>query len=299
MPAVMSHPLARIVDQLKRQPSRTGSLVITVYGDAIVPRGGSVWLGTLLSFFEALNIDHGGVRTAMSRLAADGWLERARVGRNSFYRLADKGRETFAAATRHIYAAQRPEWTGRFDLLLVPNGNGGGDRDGLRENFRTAGFGSPVAGLWLAPAGTPAPEGAEQAIRLEAEVRTSEIDGAVRHLIEASWPLERIAAAYRTFLKTFAPLHEWVRRDGELSDLDALVARILLIHQYRRIILPDPLLPDAMLPADWPGTAARLLCAEVYPSLLAGSERWLDAHASNEQGPLPAADNALWRRFQP
>ena len=83
----MAHPLARIIDQLKREPSRTGSIVITVFGDAIVPRGGSVWLGTLLEFFKTLDIDSGVVRTAMSRLATDGWLERNKVGRNSFYRL--------------------------------------------------------------------------------------------------------------------------------------------------------------------------------------------------------------------
>ena len=47
----MPPPLARIIQQLKREPSRTGSIVITVFGDAIVPRGGSVWLGTLLEFF--------------------------------------------------------------------------------------------------------------------------------------------------------------------------------------------------------------------------------------------------------
>src|SRR5260370_5798186 len=81
-------PLARIVDQLKREPSRTGSIVITVFGDAIVPRGGSVWLGTLLEFFEALDIDSGVVRTAMSRLATDGWLERNKASRTRFYRLA-------------------------------------------------------------------------------------------------------------------------------------------------------------------------------------------------------------------
>jgi hypothetical protein len=60
----------------------------------VMPRGGSVWLGTLLEFFKAIDIDSGVVRTAMSRLANDGWLERNKVGRNNFYRLADKGRLT-------------------------------------------------------------------------------------------------------------------------------------------------------------------------------------------------------------
>src|SRR3954453_18481879 len=103
MPKVMPHPLSRIVDQLKREPSRTGSIVVTVFGDAILPRGGSVWLGTLLEFFTGLDIDGGVVRTAMSRLAADGWLERTKVGRNSFYRLGKKGKQTFDVAPERIY----------------------------------------------------------------------------------------------------------------------------------------------------------------------------------------------------
>ena len=106
----MPRPLACIVDQLKREPSRTGSIVITVFGDAIVPRGGSVWLGTLLEFFKGLDIDSGVVRTAMSRLATDGWLERNKVGRNSFYRLAKTGRQTFDAATKHIYDPPPSGW---------------------------------------------------------------------------------------------------------------------------------------------------------------------------------------------
>lgn len=291
------HPLARIVDQLKREPSRTGSIVITVYGDAIVPRGGAVWLGTLLAFFRALDIDGGVVRTAVSRLAADGWLARTRVGRNSFYRLADKGRDTFAAAARHIYAARPPAWTGRFDLLLLPNGSG--QRDGLRDSLRNAGFGNPLPGLWLAPSGTVVPEAAGHAIRLEATVApdgdTAETG---RRLIAASWQLERTAEAYRLFVATFAPLRTFVQRADELSDIEAFTARILLIHQYRRIVLRDPLLPEAMLPPDWPGTAARALCADVYPALLAGAERWLDANAVCEAGPLPPPREALGRRFR-
>src|ERR1700743_2332906 len=110
----MPHPLARIIEQLKGEPSRTGSIVITLFGDAIVPRGGSVWLGALLSFSDTIDIENGVVRTAMSRLAADGWLERNKVGRNSFYRLVKKGRQTFDTATRHIYDTQVSDWTGRF-----------------------------------------------------------------------------------------------------------------------------------------------------------------------------------------
>src|SRR3954454_5634455 len=285
----MPPPLARIIQQLKREPSRTGSIVITVFGDAIVPRGGSVWLGTLLEFFEQLDIDPRVVRTAMSRLTADGWFERNKVGRNSFYRLVQSGRQTFDIATKHIYGPPASDWTGRFELLLIANG---GDRDAAREALKNAGFGSPLPGVWVAPSGVPIPGEAKGAIRLEVSAE----DDSGRRLLSESWPLERTADAYRRFMKSFEPLRTWVARD-KLSEIDAFIARVLLIHHYRRVVLRDPLLPVALLPRDWPGRAARQLCGEIYRGVLPASEQWLDRHASNEDGPLPKPDRALARRF--
>jgi phenylacetic acid degradation operon negative regulatory protein len=287
----MPPPLARIIDQLKREPSRTWSIVITVFGDAIVPRGGAVWLGTLLAFFEALDIDGSVVRTAMSRLAADGWLERSKVGRNSFYRLAKKGQHTFETATQHIYDPPPSDWTGRFELLLIGNAE---DRETARAALRDAGFGSPLPGVWVAPSGVPVPEEAAKAIRLEVSAE----DDSGRRLLSESWPLERTAAAYLKFLKTFVPLSDWLGRGEALSGIDAFTARILLIHHYRRVVLRDPLLPNALLPKDWPGQAARKLCGDIYRGLLPASEHWLDRHASNENGPLPAPSGSLVRRFR-
>jgi phenylacetic acid degradation operon negative regulatory protein len=75
------------------------------------------------------------------------------------------------------------------------------------------------------------------------------------------------------------------------------MARILLIHHYRRVVLRDPLLPAELLPKNWPGREARALCGEIYRTLLPASERWLDAHAIDENGVLPAAGEALRHRF--
>jgi phenylacetic acid degradation operon negative regulatory protein len=286
----MPQPLARIVDQLKREPSRTGSIVITLFGDAIVPRGGSVWLGTLLEFFGEIDIDAGVVRTAMSRLATDGWFERHKVGRNSFYRLVQSGRQTFDIATRHIYGPPASDWTGRFELLLIGNGE---DRDASREALKNAGFGSPVPGVWVAPSGVPVPDEAAGAIRLEVSAE----DDSGRRLLRQSWPLDRTADAYLKFMKTFEPLRGWIGRGEKLGDADAFTARILLIHHYRRVVLRDPLLPTALLPLDWPGRAARTLCGEIYRGLLPASEQWLDRHASNENGLLPKPVAELFQRF--
>ena len=287
----MPPPLARIIQQLKREPSRTGSIVITVFGDAIVPRGGSVWLGTLLEFFGELDVDASVVRTAMSRLTADGWFERTRIGRNSFYRLVQSGRQTFDIATKHIYGPPASDWTGRFELLLIGNG---GDRDVAREALKNAGFGSPLPGVWVAPSGVPVPEEASGAIRLEVSAE----DDSGRRLLRESWPLDRTADAYLKFMKTFEPLRAWLGRGEQLADADAFTARVLLIHHYRRVVLRDPLLPTALLPADWPGRAARTLCGEIYRALLPASEQWLDHHATNEDGSLPKPAKDVFRRFQ-
>jgi phenylacetic acid degradation operon negative regulatory protein len=286
----MPQPLDRIVQELKREPSRTGSIVITVFGDAIVPRGGAVWLGTLLEFFKALDIDGGVVRTAMSRLASDGWLERSKIGRNSFYRLVENGRQTFDIATKHIYDPPPSEWTGRFELLLIGNA---GDRDASREALKNAGFGSPLPGVWVAPSGMPVPDEASRAVRLEVSAE----DESGRRLLAESWPLDRMADAYLKFMKTFEPLRNWIERRAALAEGDAFTARILLIHHYRRVVLRDPLLPVALLPKDWPGRAARALCGDIYRALLPASEQWLDHHGSNEAGPLPKAGSELKRRF--
>jgi len=286
----MPHPLARIITELKREPSRTGSIAITMFGDAIVPRGGAVWLGTLLEFFQTLDIDASVVRTAMSRLTADGWFERNKVGRNSFYRLKTKGRQTFETATRHIYDPPPSNWTGRFELLLIGNGE---DRDASREALKNAGFGSPLPGVWVAPSGVPVPDEAARAIRLEVSAE----DDSGRRLLRESWPLDRTADAYLKFMKTFEPLRAWSGRRVALTEADAFTARILLIHHYRRVVLRDPLLPTALLPKDWPGSAARALCGDIYRALLAKSEQWLDRHGTNEAGALPQAGRNLLRRF--
>src|ERR1700737_3283239 len=246
----MPHPLPRTVEQPKREPPRTGSIVITVFGDAIVPRGGSVWLGTLLEFFKTLDIDSGVVRTAMSRLTTDGWLERNKVGRNSFYRLVKKGRQTFDAATKHIYDPQPSDWTGRFELLLIGSSE---DRDASREALKNAGFGSPLPGVWIAPSGVPIPEEAASAIRLEVSAE----DDSGRRLLSESWPVDRTSDASLKFVKTFEPLRGWIDRREPLADVDAFTARILLIHYYPRGGVRDPLVPMALLPRDWPGRAAR------------------------------------------
>ncbi len=280
-------PLQDILRHLNTAPSRTWSVVITVFGDAVVPRGGAISLATLTEIFQAMGVAEGAVRTAMSRLSADGWLERTRLGRNSYYRLAGKGEATFAEAAARIYAVPMAEaHAPRFRLVLAERGD-------ARAALQQAGFGQAQPGLWVGPEALAVPPEAADAVALLADA----VGEGGRRLAAQSWPLEALAEAYRHFIAAFTPLDRWLAEGHALKGVDALVARVLLIHEYRRAVLRHPLLPPALLPDDWAGEAARTLCARLYRALLPPSEAWLDAHATRAEGPLPLAGRGLNARF--
>ena len=76
----------------------------------------------------------------------------------------------------------------------------------------------------------------------------------------AAWKIAPIAASYRAFLDRFARLDAALATRKAFPGADALVARTLLIHDFRRIVLRDPALPRALLPGDWPGSAGARAC---------------------------------------
>ena len=271
-------PLSALLAALRDTPSRTGSVIITIYGDAIAPRGGDLALASLLDLMAALGANGGVVRTAVSRLARDGWLDGRRAGRRSFYRLSRRGQQESAEAGPRIYGPLDNPWAGQLRLAFAEAGI-------ERTLLERAGYALLAPGVLAAPdtaltppPGTPSLLGAG----------TPE---AMRTLAARAWPVTRLAVGYERFVRLFTAM------DGPAADLpplDALAARVLLIHEYRRVILRDPRLPSGLLPPKWPGATAHKLCAKLYTALAPASERWLDT-AENQSGPLPRGPDPTTR----
>lgn len=267
---MLSALLARL-----EKPPRTASLIITLFGDVAVPRGGALWLGSLGPILDAFGIKPGQLRTAMSRLTEEGWLAREMRGRLSHHRLGPRGEAEFATAAARIYAAAPPPWDGTLRLVLAEDA-------AARDALARAGFGVLAPGLYCAAGAEPPP-----GLPL---LRASGAGAAA--FAARAFPLAALGAAYQRFHAAFAPL-----AGATPPPLEALTLRIALVHEYRRLVLRDPALPTALLPPDWPGTAARALAAALYRRWLAPSEAWLDAHAQGPDGPLPPAGAALAERF--
>jgi phenylacetic acid degradation operon negative regulatory protein len=287
----------------RRRPLRSGSLLVSLLGDAIAPRGGRISLASLIDLAALFKLPERLVRTSVARLAQEGWLTARRSGRTSEYALTSSGRRRFAAATRRIYGAVAHDWNGRWTLVMLPRAKPGAARERAREELRWLGFGQFAPDVFVHPT-LPLAE-------VRARLRDAGIGDAVtliearnaharedRRLVRAGWDLQELTQAYQRFVRSFAPLAQALRSSAGVAPEVAFVARTLLIHEYRRIHLRDPLLPDALLPADWVGGTAYALCRRLYRALFVLAEEYLTEHGRRLGGALPRASAQARARFR-
>lgn len=248
---------------------RIGSLVVTVFGDAVQLRGGRIAMLRLQHLLERVGVESGALRTALSRLSSDGWVLRDREGRNSFYRLSENGHAEVSAAATNIY---RKPAVGKVRNWVMACGK------------RAPVGGIEVAGsVWLIPSG--------QASDLPDHV-------CVTGALAALPPANKKQILSRPHSEALASLNRDIiaLRGGELSPLDAMAARMLLIHRWRRIVLRFPDVPAELLPTDAPLRDPRKAVAQVYGQIVNSSERWLE-NTDHGLMPMPKSGPEFSQRF--
>lgn len=284
---------------------RGKSLIITVFGDAIMPHGGRAWLGSLIRLVQPLGLSERMVRTAVFRLAKGDWLEATPIGRRSYYSLTESGRHRFEAAHRRIYQARRTAWDGVWHLVVLPADLAPLRREELKRELGWLGFGQVAANVLAHP--TPDAEAVRQTlldlrlgdkvIVMNATADPASPSAPLRKLTAQCWDLARLEADYNGFLGTFRPVWRALEGAGALDPELCFAVRVLLIHDYRRVLLRDPLLPDELLPANWPGLAARALCRNLYRLTTGPAERHILDVLETPDGPAPEAATFFHARF--
>ncbi len=293
-----------------RRPPRAGSLIITLFGDAVLPRGGRIWLGSLIRLLQPLEVSERLVRTSVFRLARDGWLLAQSQGRRADYVLSDTGRRRFDEAARRIYASAAPVWDRRWRLILTVDDLPPKARERTRAALSWKGFGALGGDCFVHPGAdidaavdALVAEGLGEHLGALMPLLAAEAGAGLgasnAQLVRRAWNLHQLGTEYEDFVSTFGPLRDALRSDASqgVDAEDAFLLRLLLIHEYRRLLLRDPELPDVLLPPEWPGQQARLLCKDLYRRVWAPSERHLDRHVQLASGQTPAADPARAQRF--
>jgi phenylacetic acid degradation operon negative regulatory protein len=285
-----------------RRTLRAGSLITTVFGDSIAPRGGSAWLGSLIAVMEPFGIGERLVRTSVYRLVQDGWLQSTQIGRRSYYSLTDEGRERFEQATHRIYGEPAANWDGQWCLLLL-SGLNASDREASRKECGWLGFAALSPNVLAHP--MPDVTSLDTTLRrlgVEDNVvvmsgQTVRNEAAMRGLARSSWNLDDIDARYRSFAERFRPLIGEYGRNIAVEPKTAFLVRTLLIQEYRKVLLRDPQLPAELLPPDWHGAAAYKLCRNLYRAVYSAADDYLSRAVETAEGPLPPPGMDFLRRF--
>ena len=285
---------------------RAKSLVVTIFGDAIQPHGGAVWLGELIDLLGPFEIGERVVRSSVFRLVKDGWLEAERSGRRSLYTLTASGARRFERAHRRIYQRPAGHWTGDWTLLLT-GGFRGPERTRFDHELQWEGFRPLNPATWLRPAGDSEAIG-EILERLGLSARVivcsgRDVEGVsgqpLRSTIPLLWDLKPINAGYRRFIARFSPIAALANGPDEWTPGEAFGGRTLLIHAFRRVLLHDPLFPPELLPPNWLGESAYTLSRSIYQRIYRTAEqRVLSALGQSPgQGANADAGEVFRRRF--
>ena len=291
---------------LAERKLRANSIIITVYGDSIAPHGGTVWLGSFIRLVESLGLNQRMVRTSVFRLAKEKWLVSEQIGRKSFYSLTASGRRRFEHAYRRIYNEPQSQWAGGWQIALTTSGKlSPSQRDALRKDLLWEGFGVIAPGVLAHPSDSSESlieilhenDVHDMVVVMQAHALGALSSRPLQELVRDCWNLEAIAQDYKRFIKRFNPVMRSLKTADAIDPEQCFVVRTLLMHEFRRVLLRDPQLPQQLLPKDWPGETARRLCRELYSVTQCGAERHLMDVLETIDGPLPQPAEYFFQRF--
>jgi phenylacetic acid degradation operon negative regulatory protein len=263
-------------DQLRRRSvgaPAARSLLLTILGEYVLPRGEAVWQETLVRALVSVGYSSDAARQAVARSVRGGWLTTSRHGRRARVSLSPRTAELLKSGASRIYSfGSEWAWDGRWLVLVlrVPE-----ERREVRHLLRTrlawAGLGSMGGGVWLTPHVSREAELREAVLEAPAAEATSFVAelgsmGTPAAVAAAAWDLDDVRQQYDAFISDFGGI-------CPSSDEAVFRAQTLLVHAWRRFPFLDPDLPAELLPAGWPRRQAHEL-------FVGRHARWADAAGS-------------------
>jgi phenylacetic acid degradation operon negative regulatory protein len=269
-------------------------MLFDLYGGFFVDvegRGEAMPLRVVIRLAADLGVSEVAVRSAVLRMAQDGWLVATRSGRERHYALTQRGHRLMMEGRRRMFTPPDEPWDGRWCVvaLSVPEARRE-VRDRMRSELSWLGFGSPSSALYVSPRDYQS-EVIRRAEELDAlpylQVYRAEMlfPSDPDELVARAWSnLDAVNRRYTSFLERVGVLMAAARarrEAGTLSDREAFQLRFNLGREFRTELYDDPELPSDLLPADWKGLAARRLFQASFAMLGPQAVRYYESVRSS------------------
>lgn len=250
------------------------SALFDVYGDHVRTRGGTAPVAALVRLLAPLDIAAPAVRTAVSRMVRQGWLDPVRLGAGPGYRLTGQAERRLAAAANRIYRRDIAAWDGRWHVLVLDAVVDRSARSRLRNGLGYLGYASLGGSTWISPRQSVEVDGLLSAEDTRGLRFWSTYDGDTGSLVARAWDIDGLGRSYHRWLGDAQLLVGALER--ALSDEQAFTIRSRLVHEWRKFLFRDPALPRELLPARWPGDEAAAFFDAQAERLAPGAARFVD-----------------------
>src|SRR5689334_4521524 len=127
------------------------SALFDVYGDHLRDRGGAAPVAGLVRLLEPVGIAAPAVRTAISRMVSQDWLEPVRLPSGRGYRATGRATRRLDEARERIYRRADTAWDGRWHLVVVEPSTSRAVRDRLRADLSFMGYAELGSHVWVSP----------------------------------------------------------------------------------------------------------------------------------------------------
>jgi phenylacetic acid degradation operon negative regulatory protein len=271
------------------------SALFDLYGDHLRSRGAQAPVAALVRLLASIGITAPAVRTAISRMVRQGWLEPVRMSAGAGYALTPRATRRLDEAAERIYSRGIHDWDGGWHLVVVERVRERTRRERVQASLRYLGYAQLDETTWLSPRVSPELQGLREAERIRVEPFAARYDGDPRGLLARAWDLDGLARAYLGWLAEARELIAPVRHavgdhpgqestavgdlsgpGGSASDEIIFAARSKLVHEWRKFLFRDPGLPAELLPDEWPGLAAAKFFNVESARLLPAASRFVD-----------------------
>jgi phenylacetic acid degradation operon negative regulatory protein len=262
-----------------RPSIRTQIVIFTLFGEYVVPLGGTAWTTGLLKLMGLLDITERATRSTLSRMSQKGWLTSNRVGRYSRYALTPQGQRIVEGGGVRIFEPRRTTWDELWHMVVysIPEQKRR-LRGRLRQRLGWLGFGHLAPGTWISPNDRADDVGADLE-DLGATEYAQYFSGMKLHfasqedIVNRCWDHATLNQDYARFLKRYEPGYRRVKGKS-LDPAESFVQRFWLTLEYLQFPRRDPNLPPALQPKGWLGTQASQMFQEYHELLRESSDQF-------------------------